>query len=134
MKDMQNQNRLFSYGTLQQSGVQESLFGRRLETVEDTLPGFAKEFLTITDPAVIAKSGSDSHPILKRTGNPLDVVEGCVLSLSDAELAAADDYEVDDYVRTEVELGSGTRSWVYLAAPVPGATVSGDGDHRPHVR
>jgi hypothetical protein len=38
-----------------------------------------------------------------------------VLTLTTAELAAADLYEVDDYRRTQVRLASGTDSWVYLA-------------------
>jgi hypothetical protein len=32
--------------------------------------------LEITDPAVIATSGKTHHPILRRTGNPADQVEG----------------------------------------------------------
>ena len=69
----------------------------------------------ITDPGVVATSGSDRHPILRKS-SPDDSVEGAYLELSDAELAAADDYEVDDYVRTAVELASGVDAWVYIAA------------------
>lgn len=107
-------HRLFSYGTLRQPEVQESLFGRAVPTVEDTLPGFRLGWVTITDPAVLATSGSDRHPIIVRAGDR-DRVAGACLELTDAELAAADAYEVEDYVRSAVVLGSGVRAWVYEA-------------------
>lgn len=107
-------HRVFSYGTLRQPNVQTALFGRPVVTVADTLPGYRIDRLTITDPGVIATSGSDRHPIL-RPGSAADVVDGAYLELDDHELARADAYEVDDYVRTPVTLGSGTRAWVYLA-------------------
>lgn len=107
---------LFSYGTLRLASVQLATFGAELPTTDDALPGFRLGVLTITDPAVIALSGSDRHPILERTGDPADEVPGAVLQLTPEQLAAADAYEVDDYVRTAVELASGTTAWVYLAA------------------
>jgi hypothetical protein len=108
-------NRLFSYGTLRQSDVQAALFGRAVLTVKDSLPGHRLDWLVINDPEVVATSGSDRHPILRKS-SPDDSVEGAYLELTDAELAAADNYEVDDYVRTAVELASGVDAWVYLAA------------------
>ncbi len=108
-------HRLFSYGTLRQSDVQAALFGRAVPTVEDSLPGHRLDWLVITDPEVVATSGSDRHPILRKS-SPDDSVEGAYLELNDAELAAADDYEVDDYIRTAVELASGVDAWVYIAA------------------
>ena len=110
-------HRVFSYGTLRQADVQQSLFGRQVPTVADTLPGYRIDWLTITDPDVIATSGSDRHPIL-RPGSAADVVPGAYLELDDDELAEADAYEVDDYVRAAVTLGSGTPAWVYLAGEV----------------
>lgn len=105
---------IFSYGTLQQHDVQEQLYGRAVPTVPDTLPGHRLSWLRITDPAVIAVSGSDRHPILV-PGEPHDVAAGSRLVLDEAELAATDAYEVDDYVRTAVVLGSGMSAWAYLA-------------------
>jgi hypothetical protein len=109
-------HRLFSYGTLRQSVVQVALFGREVTTLDDQLPGYRLDWITITDPSVIATSGSDRHPIL-REGNLGDAVDGAYLELTAAELAAADAYEVDDYVRAAVVLGSGLEAWAYLAAP-----------------
>jgi hypothetical protein len=91
--------RLFSYGTLQQREVQLATFGRELAGAPDVLEGFALEMLEITDPAVIATSGKTHHPILRRTGDLADQVEGTVFELTPEELAKADDYEVEDYHR-----------------------------------
>ncbi len=122
-------HRVFSYGTLRQRDVQTALFGRPVPTVADTLPGYRLGWLTISDPVVIETSGSDRHPIL-RPGSPDDLVEGALLQLDDQELARADAYEVDDYARTPVVLGSGLEAWVYLAAeePADDADVGEDRD------
>jgi gamma-glutamylcyclotransferase (GGCT)/AIG2-like uncharacterized protein YtfP len=106
-------HRVFSYGTLRQSTVQRQLYGREVPTTSDALPGYRIDWLRITDPAVIATSGSDRHPILRR-GADSDLVAGACLELDDAELAATDAYEVDDYARHEVRLASGLTAWVYL--------------------
>jgi len=108
--------RPFSYGTLRLPAVQVTHFGRVLAGAPDTLPGHRRTWVTITDPAVVAASGTDRHPIVATTGDPADRVAGTVLTLTTAELAAADLYEVDDYRRGLVQLASGVHSWVYLAA------------------
>ncbi|WP_026919011.1 gamma-glutamylcyclotransferase family protein [Gordonia shandongensis] len=106
---------LFSYGTLRDPAVQRGVFGRSVPTVADSLPGFRVDELTITDPAVIALSGTDTHLVL-RPDPRADPVPGVRLEVDDAGLSAADDYEVDDYRRVRVTLTSGLRAWVYLAA------------------
>jgi gamma-glutamylcyclotransferase (GGCT)/AIG2-like uncharacterized protein YtfP len=106
---------LFSYGTLRLPEVQRALFGREVLTTKDVLPGFRLDVVLITDPDVIAKSGSDKHPILRRSSAE-DSVHGAFLELSEVEISAADEYEVDDYVRIQVVLASGTPAWVYVAA------------------
>ncbi|MFE2722094.1 gamma-glutamylcyclotransferase family protein [Kitasatospora sp. NPDC059327] len=118
----QTAHQLFSYGTLQLPEVQLARFGRLLEGRSDALPGFRLTCVTITDPEVIAASGSDRHPLVVASPQGADAVPGSVFAITDAELAAADDYEVDDYARTEVVLRSGARAWAYLAArPEEGA-------------
>jgi len=108
--------RVFSYGTLRQPLVQESLFGGHVPTEPDSLPGWRLEWVTITDPEVIRTSGSDRHPILRR-GSADDVVEGSVLALGyEWQLGAVDRYEVADYQRIRVTLASGWTAWVYVAA------------------
>jgi gamma-glutamylcyclotransferase (GGCT)/AIG2-like uncharacterized protein YtfP len=105
---------LFSYGTLRQPEVQLATFGRLLDGRADAIAGYELGTLTITDPQVIAASGSDTHPVLRRSADPGAHVDGTVFAISAAELAAADDYEVADYTRVEVPLRSGLVAWVYV--------------------
>ncbi len=105
---------LFSYGTLQQDSVQLATFCRLLEGRGDALIGFKLEFVEITDPDVLTKSGKRFHPIVMRSENADDRIEGTVFEITAAELAAADAYEVSDYERVEAQLASGLRAWVYV--------------------
>ena len=106
--------RLFSYGTLRQENVQPETFGRLLHGAPDALVGFKEEMVRITDPAVLATSGRLFHPIVVRSGNLADQVEGTVFEITAAELAAADAYEVSDYERVSARLASGLTAWVYM--------------------
>ncbi len=107
---------LFSYGTLQQPEVQRATFGRELDGQRDAIVGYDLDYVTITDPHVIATSGSDRHPILRPTDRTDAHVDGTVFAISEADLAAADEYEVDDYRRIAVPLASGATAWVYVLA------------------
>jgi gamma-glutamylcyclotransferase (GGCT)/AIG2-like uncharacterized protein YtfP len=107
---------LFSYGTLRQPDVQRATFGREIDGTPDAIVGYDLDYVTITDPRVIAASGSDRHPILKPTDRADAAVEGMVFEISEADLAAADEYEVDDYRRITVPLRSGGEAWVYVFA------------------
>jgi hypothetical protein len=100
---------------LQTASVQIEHFGRTLVGKEDVLPGHRRDWVTITDLAVIEVSGTDRHPIVRHTGDPADTTAGTLLQVTTEELAAADVYEVDDYRRALVRLGSGVDAWVYLA-------------------
>jgi Gamma-glutamyl cyclotransferase, AIG2-like len=107
---------LFSYGTLRQPEVQLATFGRELDGYVDAVIGYELHHLTITDPQVIATSGSDRHPILRPSDRPHAHVDGIVFAITDAELVAADAYEVDDYRRISVPLRSGPYAWAYVFA------------------
>ena len=107
--------RLFSYGTLQQEGVQLSSFGRLLKGAPDALPGWKREMVEITDPDVLAKSGMRFHPIIM-PGAASEEVTGMVFEITEDELASADRYEVADYKRVAARLKSGTEAWVYVKA------------------
>lgn len=107
---------LFSYGTLRQRNVQLATFGRELEGRDDALVGFSRAMVEITDPEVVATSGETHHPIVARSGDPADEVEGTVFRITAAELAAADSYEVSDYKRVGVTLKSGIDAFVYIRA------------------
>lgn len=108
---------LFSYGTLRQPEVQMGNFGRLLEGRVDALVGFDLSWIEIADPEVVALSGSDRHPLVTATGDPADTVEGMAFRVTEAEIAAADAYEVDDYVRVATMLKSGTTAFVYVSRP-----------------
>ncbi len=107
---------LFSYGTLQLESVQLESFGRLLDGDEDAMPGYRQQMVEITDPEVLRKSGQKFHPIVVPSDNPADEVSGKVFRVTDAELAAADRYEVSDYKRVAVRLKSGKQAWVYIQA------------------
>lgn len=109
---------LFSYGTLQLPAVQMAQFGRLLDGQKDTLPDYAMGQVRIQDGDVVMVSGAEYHPAIYPTGSQGngadDAVEGSVFWLTADELAAADEYEVDDYVRTRVTLSSGIEAWTYV--------------------
>ena len=106
--------KLFSYGTLRQAGVQQEVFGRLLVGEEALLSGFALENVRITDPTVLAASGKAVHPILRYTGNPEDQVDGFVFHITPEELVKADKYEVGDYQRSRFKTVDGDEVWVYV--------------------
>lgn len=107
---------LFSYGTLRLPEVQRATFGHEIEGHDDAIVGFDLDYVTITDPHVIATSGSDQHPILRPSADTTAEVPGTVFVVTPAQLAAADEYEVDDYRRISVPLRSGATAWVYVFA------------------
>lgn len=111
--------KLFSYGTLQQENVQLALFGRLLAGRADVLVGYRLGEIAISDPDVVAKSGKTHHPMLIQTDNPDDRVAGTVFELTEEELALADGYEVDDYVRVSARFASGETAWIYADARRP---------------
>lgn len=107
---------LFAYGTLQQTEVQQASFGRLLDGVADSLPGHRLVPLVILDPRVVALSGKPVHTAARPSADQDDVVPGMIFRLTEAELDAADAYEVADMKRVEVKLASGTRAFVYVLA------------------
>ena len=82
---------------------------------DDVLPGFTVDYAEIQDKRVVDLSGHDVHPIVRPTGSPLDKVVGKVLWVTEAELDAADEYEVELYRRVHAQLTSGRSAWVYVA-------------------
>ena len=110
-----SQQLLFSYGTLQTPEVQLDTFGRLVPGEEDALPGYTVDYAEIDDPRVTDLSGHSVHPIVRPTGNALDKVTGKALWVTEEELDAADEYEVELYRRVEVSLQSGRPAWVYIA-------------------
>lgn len=105
---------LFSYGTLRLKKVQIETFGRELRGKEDSILGFEVRQVEIIDHEVLKTSGEKFHPILIRTNNIEDRVEGTVFEITEQELEEADKYEVVDYKRISAQLKSGGNAWVYV--------------------
>jgi hypothetical protein len=105
---------LFSYGTLQLREVQLANYGRPLDGSPDALAGFRLEVLPDRDPDAVRISGTKTHLVVRKTGDPEDRVPGVVYLLTAEELAATDQYEGSDYVRAELVLESGRRALVYV--------------------
>jgi GNAT superfamily N-acetyltransferase len=105
---------LFSYGTLRSETVQLASFGRTLKGEKDYLKRYRITTMEITDADVLAKSGEKYHPAAIPSKNEKDKIEGIVFEITPEELTVADAYEVDDYVRTSVRLGSGKKAWMYI--------------------
>ncbi|MFB2586268.1 gamma-glutamylcyclotransferase family protein [Herbiconiux liukaitaii] len=95
---------LFSYGTLQLPEVQRATFGRLLTGRRTAVVGYRLEWLTITDPHVIATSGTDRHPLL--------------VPASDTPTAPAPHAEVNADVATEAEAAVDTESDAGIATQV----------------
>lgn len=106
---------LFTYGTLQSPEVQLDTFGRLLTYEDDALPGYTVDYAEIADPRVVGLSGLSVHPIVRPTGSARDKVTGKVLWVTEDELDAADEYEVELYRRVEVRLHSGRPAWAYVS-------------------
>ena len=106
---------LFSYGTLQQEDMQLSTLGRRLTGHADALVGFEAALVRIEDRPVGASAGRTHHANAAFTGNRDHRVSGTAFEVTDAELAAADEYERPAaYIRIDTTLASGARAWVYV--------------------
>jgi gamma-glutamylcyclotransferase (GGCT)/AIG2-like uncharacterized protein YtfP len=105
---------VFSYGTLQREDVQLSTFGRLLDGQRDELVGFEQSLVGIEDARLVASSGRTHNANVTFNGRDDSRVTGTVFEITDAELAAADQYEqVAAYARVEARLASGKRAWVY---------------------
>jgi gamma-glutamylcyclotransferase (GGCT)/AIG2-like uncharacterized protein YtfP len=108
---------LFSYGSLQESKVQLSTFGRRLKGEPDELLGFERSRVQITDAADAALLGQSHYANVRANGSEMSKVSGTVFEVTDAELAAADAYEQPAaYHRVLATLSSGRVAWVYIHA------------------
>lgn len=105
---------LFSYGTLQLREVQLANYGRELEGTPDALVGHRLITLPDRDPDAVRISGTNTHMVVRRTGDPADRVDGIVFLLTADELAVTDRYEGSDYGRAELLLESGRRALVYV--------------------
>ena len=109
---------LFSYGTIQKKQVQLQLFGRVLKGSGDTLKGYRLSSIKIKDESAKLKTDHEYHVIANISNSGIDMIEGMVFEITCEEILLADKYEPDDYKRVKVELESGKKAWIYVAAKI----------------
>lgn len=102
-------------GTPQRVNVQAATFGHRLSGQPASIRGYRRDRLRITDPAGLAASGSDRHPLVRSSDDAADCVSGTVFAITAEELMKAEGYEVSDYARVRAPLVDGGEAWVYVA-------------------
>ncbi len=108
---------IFSYGSLQEEAVQLAVYGRALRANRDALVGWVRTLIEVPQWHKAAAQGTTHYANLERSQSSSDIIEGTVLEVSDAELAASDGYEDDaGYQRAMITLTSGRRAWVYVSA------------------
>ncbi|TBW28111.1 gamma-glutamylcyclotransferase [Gramella sp. KN1008] len=100
--------KLFPYGTLQDKKVQRSVFGRQLHSAADKLSGYEKYRIRIQD-----KTSGNFYPAIQLSVNN-KMVPGTVFQLTKEELATADRYEGNSYLRIKLKLESGVKACVWL--------------------
>ncbi|WP_347346040.1 gamma-glutamylcyclotransferase family protein [Microbacterium sp.] len=106
---------LFSYGAMQSEEVQLDLFGHVVPLQADFLTGYTVDYAEFEDHRDSDACPRAVHPRLRRTGNPVDKAIGRVLTLTDAEIEASDEYQTPLlYRRISVTLASGRTAWVYV--------------------
>lgn len=65
---------------------------------------------------MLATNWERYYPIVEPSTDPADEVSGIVFEISEDELGAAVAYEVAEYARAAVRLGSDVEAFVYLKA------------------
>ena len=103
--------KLFTYGSLQHSDVQENLFGRSLKGTPEKLIGYVLRNIQIEE-----EFGIVHYPVIVETKNEADFIDGIVYEVTDKELNQTDLYEGMHYKRVEVHLHSNQKAWAYSAA------------------
>ncbi|TRW97965.1 gamma-glutamylcyclotransferase family protein [Flavobacterium gawalongense] len=101
---------LFAYGTLKDKDIQETIFGRILKGVPETLVGYVVNVIHIEE-----EFGVEQYPIITPTENQQDTINGILYELTEEQLQQADTYEGIHYKRIQVQLQSNQTAWVYSA-------------------
>jgi len=97
-------NKLFVYGTLQESEVQIKVIGRIVDSFKDTLLGFKMSTIIINN---------NTYPIIIKEPKSDEKINGLVLEINTKDLIKLDEYETNAYQRKRVNLQSGVTAWVY---------------------
>ncbi|GIZ08601.1 gamma-glutamylcyclotransferase family protein [Flavobacterium sp. UMI-01] len=101
--------KLFAYGTLKDTEIQQNIFGRILKGSPDSLIGYSLTHIQIEE-----EFGMATYPIIVETGNPDDIINGLLYEITDEDVQLADTYEGLHYKRIEVNLESKQTAWAYI--------------------
>jgi len=113
---------VFSYGSLQQEAVQLAVYGRTLRGEPDALVDWACSLIEVPKGHKAASTGVTHYANVTFARDCGSRVAGTALELTDAELAASDEYEREaEYVRVMATLASGRRAWLYVSSRTSGA-------------
>ena len=116
---------LFSYGTRQRDNVRLAKLGRLPQGQRDELLGCERSLAWIEDLQVVATSGETHHANVTRNGRNDSRVRGTVSAITDAGLAAADQWgQLAAYKRADAMLASGKPAWVYVDRLCAGGFVN----------
>ena len=96
--------------------MQLATYGRVLRGDPDELIDWVRTSIDVPGTHKAAAAGITHYANVERAPGSGNRVAGTVFEITDAELAAADAYELDaEYIRVVAELGSGQSAWVYVS-------------------
>ena len=106
---------LFSYGTLQHSDIQQSLFKRKLEGTADKILRYKLGTISIPE----NHPNAQTYFIAIYTGDEKDILDGICYTINASELSLIDDYEGPAYERATVISISGKEVLIYRKPMLP---------------
>jgi gamma-glutamylcyclotransferase (GGCT)/AIG2-like uncharacterized protein YtfP len=95
---------LFTYGTLNESTIQEIVFTRILKGSKDRLAGYA----------ISNEKIAGLYPTASKSSEQTKYIDGTLYAVSSDDILRADAYEGKAYKRIKITLESGTHAWMYL--------------------
>ncbi len=106
--------RLFTFGTLQDPDIQRAVFGTVIEGTKDVLEGYIIDHIEYREQDDNLLSGPRRYLAIEPSENSSEFIPGIVIELTEDQLDRADAYEGPAYARIKVVLASGRMSWVYV--------------------
>ena len=96
--------------------MQLATYGRVLRGDPDELIDWVRTSIDVPGTHKAAAAGITHYANVEHAPGSGSRVSGTVFEITDAELAAADAYELDaEYIRVVAVLGSGQSAWVYVS-------------------
>lgn len=95
---------LFSYGSLQDISLQQSLLGRTIHGIEEKLFGYKISKDKIGGEFLVAEPSKNAE----------DYISGVLYVLSHMDVSKIDSYEGPSYKRVKLTMDSGKKAWTYI--------------------